>query len=78
MDTRVFDHVMEIIRDDMAATITKGSKILIAAACFSMYAYKELKMQLEQVEECRFIFTSPTFTKEKTEKQKRQELQILL
>lgn len=72
MDTRVFDNVTEIIRDDMATTITKGSKISIAAACFSMYAYKELKTQLEQVEECRFIFTSPTFIKEKTEKQKRE------
>lgn len=37
-----------------------------------MYAYKELKTQLEQIEECRFIFTSPTFIKEKTEKQKRE------
>ncbi len=44
MDTRVFDNVTEIIRDDMATTITKGSKISIAAACFSMYAYKELKI----------------------------------
>lgn len=65
MDTKVFDNVTEIIRDDMATTITKGSKISIAAACFSMYAYKELKTQLEQIEECRFIFTSPTFIKEK-------------
>ena len=46
MDTRAFDHVMEIIRDDMATTITKGSKISIAAACFSMYAYKELQILL--------------------------------
>lgn len=72
MDTKVFDNVTEILRDDMATTITKGSKVSIAAACFSMYAYKELKTQLEQVEECRFIFTSPTFIKEKTEKQKRE------
>ena len=72
MDTKVFDNVTETIRDDMATTITKGSKISIAAACFSMYAYKELKTQLELIEECRFIFTSPTFIKEKTEKQKRE------
>ena len=72
MDTRVFDNVTDIIRDDMATTITKGSKVSIAAAYFSMYAYKELKTQLEQIEECRFIFTSPTFIKEKTEKQKRE------
>ena len=44
MDTKVFDNVTETIRDDMATTITKGSKISIAAAWFSMYAYKELKI----------------------------------
>ena len=37
-----------------------------------MYAYQELKKQLESVEEFRFIFTSPTFVKEKAEKQKRE------
>lgn len=72
MDVKVFDNVTEIVRDDMASTIGKGSKVSIAAACFSMYAYKELRKQLEQVDECRFIFTSPTFVTEKSEKQKRE------
>lgn len=72
MDVKIFDNVTEIVRDDMASTIRKGSKVSIAAACFSMYAYKELKKRLESVDECRFIFTSPTFTTEKTEKQKRE------
>ena len=72
MEVKVFDNVTEIVRDDMASTISKGSKVSIVAACFSMYAYKELKKQLESVDECRFIFTSPTFVKEKTEKQKRE------
>ena len=68
----LFDNVTKIIRDDMAAVIKKDSKISIAAACFSMYAYKELKKQLDMIEDCRFIFTSPTFVKEKAEKQKRE------
>lgn len=72
MEVKVFDNVTEIVRDDMASTISKGSKVSIAAACFSMYAYKELKKQLESVDECRFIFTSPTFVTEKAEKQKRE------
>lgn len=72
MDVKIFDNVTEIVRDDMASTIRKGSKVSIAAACFSMYAYKELRKQLEQVDECRFIFTSPTFVTEKSEKQKRE------
>lgn len=72
MEVKVFDNVTDIVRDDMKSTISIGSKVSIAAACFSMYAYKELKKQLESVEECRFIFTSPTFVKEKSEKQKRE------
>lgn len=72
MDVKIFDNINDIVRDDMISTINKGSKISIAAACFSIYAYKELKKQLEQIDECRFIFTAPTFIKETTEKQKRE------
>jgi SNF2 family DNA or RNA helicase len=69
---KIFDNVTDIVRDDLRQTVKRGSKVSIAAACFSMYAYKELKAQLEQVDEFRFIFTSPTFIKEKAEKQKRE------
>ena len=72
MDVKIFDNINDIVRDDMISTINKRSKISIAAACFSIYAYKELKEQLEEIDECRFIFTAPTFIKEKTEKQKRE------
>lgn len=72
MEVKVFDNITEIVRDDMKMTINKGSKLSIAASCFSMYAYKELKKQLESVDECRFIFTSPTFVADKSEKQKRE------
>ena len=44
---KVFNNVTDIVRDDMATTIKRDSKVSIAAACFSMYAYKELKKQLE-------------------------------
>ena len=69
---KFFDNISDIVRDDMAKTIKRNSKVSIAAACFSMYAYNELKKQLEDVEEFRFIFTSPTFVQEKAEKQKRE------
>lgn len=69
---KVLDNITNIARDDMAATITKNSKVSIAAACFSMYAYQELKKQLENLDEFRFIFTSPTFTKEKDVKERRE------
>jgi SNF2 family DNA or RNA helicase len=69
---KVFDNVTDIVRDDMVATMKRGSKVSIAAACFSMYAYSELKKQLEGLDEFRFIFTSPTFVTEKASKQKRE------
>mgnify|MGYP005939910239 FL=1 len=69
---KVFNNVTDIVRDDMADTITRGSKVSIAAACFSMYAYKELRKQLEGLEEFRFIFTSPTFVTDKVSKEKRE------
>lgn len=69
---KVFDNITDIVRDDMAETMKKGSKMSIAAACFSMYAYNELKKQLEGIDEFRFIFTSPTFIAEKANKQKRE------
>lgn len=69
---KILDNVTEIVRDDMESTIKRGSKVSIAAACFSMYAYSVLKKELETVDEFRFIFTSPTFVTEKVEKQKRE------
>lgn len=69
---KIFDNVHDIVRDDLAKTIKKGSRVSIAAACFSMYAYQELKEQLGRIEEFRFIFTSPTFVTEREGKQKRE------
>jgi SNF2 family DNA or RNA helicase len=69
---QVFDNVNKTVRDDLAATIAKGDKLSIAAACFSIYAYQTLKKQLDGVAELRFIFTSPTFLKEKSPKEKRE------
>lgn len=69
---KIIDNINELLRDDLAATVKKGNKVCIAAACFSMYAYKELKKQLDSVDEFRFIFTSPTFVAEKQQKQRRE------
>lgn len=69
---KIYDNIHEIVKDDMESTITRGSRVSIAAACFSMYAYKELKKQLNTVDEFRFIFTSPTFTTERAAKSQRE------
>ena len=68
----IFNNTTKVVKDDLEKRITPGSRISIAAACFSIYAYQELKEQLESCEELRFIFTSPTFVAEKTPKERRE------
>ena len=68
----LIDNVNRTLREDLRETIQKGSRVSIAAACFSMYAFQELKRELESVEQLRFIFTSPTFVSERAEKTARE------
>lgn len=67
-----FNNIDKIVKDDLKITIKRDSKLSITAACFSIYAFQELKEQLENIDELRFIFTSPTFVAEKSKKQKRE------
>jgi SNF2 family DNA or RNA helicase len=69
---QVFDNINKTVKDDLMVTIEKGSRLSIAAACFSMYAYQVLKNQLGGIENLRFIFTSPAFVTEKAPKEKRE------
>lgn len=66
------DNVNKTLKDDMALILRSGSKVAIAASCFSIYAFQELKEQLLDISELRFIFTSPSFITEKADKQKRE------
>ena len=60
------------LRDDLMQQLQPGSRLSIAASCFSIYAFQELKAALKDIKELRFIFTSPTFTAEKAPKQQRE------
>ena len=68
----IIDNKNKTLKDDLASEIKPGSKLSVAAACFSIYAFQELKKQLTAIEELHFIFTSPTFTTEKAKKEKRE------
>lgn len=68
----LIDNVNKTLKGDLIEEIKKDSKVSIAAACFSIYAFAELKKQLKNLDELRFIFTSPTFVKEKAKKEKRE------
>lgn len=67
-----FDNLNSKVVDDLKITLKQSSKVSIAAASFSIYAYEALKEELEAIDELRFIFTSPTFNKEKASKEKRE------
>ena len=70
---RQFNNITERVIDDLKVVLSSGnSQISIAAASFSIYAYEALKEELEKVDCVNFIFTSPTFYTDKSEKQKRE------
>lgn len=66
------DNVHKTLSQSIKEEIKPGSKVSIAAACFSIYAYQELKNELKNIDELRFIFTSPTFVVDKAKKEKRE------
>lgn len=52
--------------DELKKEIKPGSKVKIAAATFSMFAFQQLKEELETIVELKFIFTNPTFVTDET------------
>ena len=68
----LINNVSKTLRDDLMQQMQSGSRLSIAASCFSIYVFQELKEVLKDIKELRFIFTSPTFTTEKTPKQQRE------
>lgn len=60
------------LADDLKSEIKEGSKLAIISASFSIYAYAELKKELENISELRFIFNSPAFIKSSPKKEKRE------
>ena len=45
----IFNNTTKVVRDDLEKVIVKGSRVSIAAACFSIYAFEELKTQLKNM-----------------------------
>ena len=66
------DNVHEFLKDDLKKTIKTGSKISISAAYFSIYAYQELRKELNKIDELYFVFNSPTFIRDKDKKEERE------
>ena len=67
-----FDNVNSKVVDDLKVLLSKSSRVSIAASCFSIYAFDVLKKELKNIEDLRFIFTSPTFYEDIQKKEKRE------
>jgi hypothetical protein len=72
----MLDNITRLLGNDLKGSLTPGSRLKVAASCFSIYAYEALKAELEQVDAVEFIFTSPTFVQgqatDKLPKEKRE------
>lgn len=72
MSLKLINNISERVVDDLKVRMSNGSRVSIAAASFSIYAFEALKKELEKVELLRFIFTSSTFVSECGSKEKRE------
>ncbi len=68
----VINNIDKTLGESLKDSLGKKTRLSIAASLFSIYAYEALKEELEQVEELRFIFTSPTFVTNTTKKERRE------
>lgn len=75
---KIIDNRNNTVAEDLKETVDEGSRLSIAAACFSMYAFDALKEQLKDIHELRFLFTSNAlFTDAQTQKQGKSPLSML-
>ena len=70
---QILDNINVLWGDDLKQTIKPGSKLKIAASCFSIYAYEALKKELEDIDSLEFIFTAPAFLPDKVTDKVRKE-----
>jgi superfamily II DNA or RNA helicase len=57
----LIDNINRLLGDDLKENLGAGTKLKVAASCFSIFAFEALKEQLSQLDSVEFIFTSPTF-----------------
>ena len=68
---KILDNKFNFVYQELQENIKKGSKLSVISALFSMYAYDNLKKDLNKIDKMRFIYTKPSFLKDNT-KESRQ------
>ena len=64
---KILDNKKNKVVDELKQELSKGSKLSVVSAYFTIYAYAELKKELSKIDKMRFIFTEPTFVKKHNE-----------
>jgi len=75
LNIKTLDNKLNKVGDELKLNIEKGSKISIISSYFSIYAFKELKKELNKVDELRFIFTEPIFKEESINEKRNYSLE---
>ena len=61
LDNKTQGKVIDKLKDN----IKTGTKLSIISAYFTIYAYEELKKELNKIDKLRLLFSEPTFIKNK-------------
>ncbi|MCA2971565.1 MAG: DEAD/DEAH box helicase family protein, partial [Acidobacteriaceae bacterium] len=69
----IIDNINRLLGDDLKQTLKPGSRLKVAASCFSIYAFEALKAELEKIDELNFIFTAPAFVADEVTDKIRRE-----
>lgn len=73
---KTFNNKTEKVGDDLKLSISRGSKLEVAAGIFSIYGFESLKKELNKIDELKFIFTDPTFVETDKNNRQTREFQI--
>jgi len=47
---KIIDNTSQLLGDDLKSTLGRGSRLKVAASCFSIYAFEALKSELSKVD----------------------------
>ena len=73
---KIIDNKIETLGDNLKQSIHKNADLEVCASIFSMYGYKYLKKELDNLVQFKFIFTDPAFIKKSNDDKQSREFEI--
>lgn len=73
---KIIDNKIETLGDNLKQSIHKNADLEVCASIFSMYGYKYLKKELDNLDQFKFIFTDPAFIKKSNDDKQSREFEI--